>query len=193
MQIKAFKEWTVICQALAQADQSLIIRKGGISEGKSGFSFESERFLLFPTYFHAQNDKIKSAHVELRKEHELGDQIELTHLAELTYTCSVAKWETVQALDEFHIWSEETMRERFDWQKKSDQSKSLIKDLVHVAIVRIYELPEPFVMTYERAHHGCKSWIDIKEVPELLIEKAEPVLSQRQHESKVAELKAILI
>lgn len=189
MQIKAFKEWTVICQALAKGEQSLIIRKGGISEGKAGFSFESEKFLLFPTYFHAQNDKVKSAQVELREEHQLGDKIELTHLAELTYATSIDDWKVAQSLNEFHIWSEETIRDRFDWQKKSDKTQSLIKDLVHVAIVRIYELPEPFVMTYAKQHYGCKSWIDIDGVPELLIERAEPVVSNQLHETKVTELK----
>ncbi len=192
MQIKAFKEWTVVCQALAQGNQSLIIRKGGISEGKAGFSFEAKKFLLFPTYFHAQNDKIKSAQVELRAEHQLGDKIELTHLAELSYATSIADWEKVQNLDSFHIWSEETIRERFDWQKKSDKSNSLIQGLIHVAIVRIYKLPKPFIMTYERSHHGCKSWIDIDGVPELLIKTAEPVMSDQMHESKIAELQAIL-
>ncbi len=192
MQIKAFKEWTVICQALAQGEQSLIIRKGGISEGKAGFSFEAEKFLLFPTYFHAQNDKVKSAQVELRAEHQLGDQIELTHLAQLDYVTSIADWEKVQELDNFHIWSQETIRERFDWEKKSDKSDSLISNLIHVAIVRIYELPEPFFMTYERSHHGCKSWIDIDGVPELLIERAEPVINNQQYKAKLAELKAVL-
>src|SRR4051794_2640193 len=48
----AFKEWAVICQALAEGRQSLIIRKGGIHEGRAGFRVEHEEFWLFPTYLH---------------------------------------------------------------------------------------------------------------------------------------------
>ena len=35
----------------------MIIRKGGIAEGKAGFAFRHEEFLLFPTWFHEQLEK----------------------------------------------------------------------------------------------------------------------------------------
>ena len=41
----AFKEWAVICEALA-ATQSLILRKGGISEEGGTFRPEHAEFLL---------------------------------------------------------------------------------------------------------------------------------------------------
>ncbi len=36
----AFKEWAVIVDALGRGDQILILRKGGISEGRGGFQIE---------------------------------------------------------------------------------------------------------------------------------------------------------
>jgi len=33
----AFKEWQVIVDALAVGEQSLLLRKGGIAEGRGGF------------------------------------------------------------------------------------------------------------------------------------------------------------
>ena len=49
-----FKEWAVIVEALGQGEQIVILRKGGIAEGRDGFRAEHERFWLFPTRFHQQ-------------------------------------------------------------------------------------------------------------------------------------------
>ena len=45
----AFKEWAVVCAALASGQQSLILRKGGIHEGRDGFRVAHREFWLFPT------------------------------------------------------------------------------------------------------------------------------------------------
>ncbi len=50
----AFKEWALVCNALGRGDQSLILRKGGIAEGRDGFRFKHDAFFLFPTLFHEQ-------------------------------------------------------------------------------------------------------------------------------------------
>ena len=55
----AFKEWAVICQALADGKQALILRKGGIAEAGDDFQVEHTRFWLFPTFVHQQRDGIK--------------------------------------------------------------------------------------------------------------------------------------
>ncbi len=54
----AFKEWAVIVDALGRGAQSIILRKGGISEGRGGFKMEHPRFLLFPTLFHQQRESV---------------------------------------------------------------------------------------------------------------------------------------
>src|SRR5579885_3233527 len=48
----AFKEWAVVCRALAEGRQALILRKGGIAEEGGVFRPEHDRFWLYPTYFH---------------------------------------------------------------------------------------------------------------------------------------------
>ena len=50
-----FKEWQVVCDALASGRQAIILRKGGIHEGRAGFSFAEENFFLFPNRFHNQD------------------------------------------------------------------------------------------------------------------------------------------
>ena len=54
-----FKEWTLVCDALGRGEQSIILRKGGIAEGRAGFRFQHPEFLLLPTLFH----EIGRAHV----------------------------------------------------------------------------------------------------------------------------------
>ncbi len=61
----AFKEWAVICQALALGRQALILRKGGIAESTGDFQLEQTRFWLFPTYAHQQHAGIKPEAVPL--------------------------------------------------------------------------------------------------------------------------------
>ncbi len=53
----AFKEWAIVCEALGGGRQSLILRKGGIAEGRDGFAFLHREFFLFPTRFHETLDK----------------------------------------------------------------------------------------------------------------------------------------
>ena len=62
---QAFKEWAVICEALGEGRQVLILRKGGIAEARGEFTIEHRRFWLFPTYVHQQSSGIKPEAVPL--------------------------------------------------------------------------------------------------------------------------------
>src|SRR6187399_1619699 len=52
----AFKEWAAVCEALAAGRQTIILRKGGIHEGREGFRVEHRQFWLYPTNFHQAAD-----------------------------------------------------------------------------------------------------------------------------------------
>ncbi len=54
----AFKEWAIIVDALGRREQIIILRKGGISEGRDGFQMEHPQFLLFPTLYHQQRESV---------------------------------------------------------------------------------------------------------------------------------------
>lgn len=45
----ALKEWAIVCKALEEGRQVLLLRKGGIMEYKQGFEIKHNKFLLFPT------------------------------------------------------------------------------------------------------------------------------------------------
>src|SRR5258705_3213217 len=44
----AFKEWAIVVDALGRGEQIVILRKGGIREGRGGFHVEHPQFWLFP-------------------------------------------------------------------------------------------------------------------------------------------------
>src|SRR4029077_16143130 len=52
------KEWAVTVRALAEGEQLLTLRKGGIREENKHFELEHERFFLYPTFDHQQNDLV---------------------------------------------------------------------------------------------------------------------------------------
>ena len=39
MESVGFKEWAIVCEALGRGEQSIILRKGGIAEGREGLPF----------------------------------------------------------------------------------------------------------------------------------------------------------
>lgn len=164
----AFKEWQVICDALASGRQSILLRKGGIHEGRSGFSFAHERFHLFPTKFHAQTDHVREGGFTPEREWQVGNKFQITHFAEATFAVTLTDWSQVQALHPYHIYTDETLRERFDW-----EGKGMATGSIHLALVRVSKLRNPLELTYEKRFGGCRSWLEI-DAPEP--EDALPVI-----------------
>lgn len=158
----AFKEWQVVCKALGAGRQSVILRKGGIHEGREGFAWKHERFALFPTRFHTQGEGVKPADWEKFGEAGLnewqeGDVVPIEWECEVTSAITLDNWEDVAALNEQHIWTEEVVRERFDWEMKGMKGQSL-----HAAFVTIKKTSENLNIVYQKKRHGgCRSWLEL--------------------------------
>ena len=54
-----FKEWGLVCGAMGHGLQSIILRKGGISEDEGSFAFKHREFYLIPSHFHEQAGRLK--------------------------------------------------------------------------------------------------------------------------------------
>ncbi|HEY8933561.1 MAG TPA: DUF1802 family protein, partial [Rariglobus sp.] len=130
-----FKEWQVVCDALASGRQAIILRKGGIHEGRSGFSFAHDSFFLFPTRFHAQNDQVKEGRCEALPEWQVGDLVRITHRADAVWAKTLTERAQVEALAPYHIYADQVVADRFDWEGKGMASGS-----IHVALVRVSKL-----------------------------------------------------
>jgi hypothetical protein len=169
MSAPAFKEWQVITEALGSGEQIIILRKGGIAEGRAGFQVEAQRFWLFPTQFHAQREKTKPAAAGcFPPESPAADApatVSLRYFADLVGTCFLDNWNAVAALDAFHFWTEAAVREKFEW----DQPPGL-----HVLVVRVHRVHTPVTLKLTPEMSGCKSWIDL--TPDFNSQPSSPVL-----------------
>ncbi len=153
----AFKEWAVVCRALAEGHQSVILRKGGIAETGGRFRPEHGEFLLYPTYFHEHRECVKAA---FRHLFELTESdrpppgwVRLTHFVRVTDTRLVTDLSEVLALDGLHIWTEEVVRQRFHYRTPG----------LFVLHIRTFPLREPMVLAERAEYAGCKSWVHLTE------------------------------
>lgn len=179
-----FKEWQVVCDALASGRQSILLRKGGIHEGRQGFSFAHDSFFLFSTRFHAGTEQIREGGVNTLPEWQPGDLIRIKHHAEAAWAVTLTDWEKVAALEPYHIYTEPTVRDRFDWEGKGMASGS-----IHVALVRVRELAAPWEFPYEAKYGGCRSWLNLPVPPEGWRETARPVVQDATFQELAERLK----
>ena len=156
-----FKEWTVVCDALASGRQTVILRKGGIHEGKNGFGFLHSQFYLFPTRFHVSAEQIREGAVGSMPEWQAGDLVQITHSVNVTEVRTLIDWEEVAAFAPQHIYTEKTVRDRFDWDFKGNGAQS-----IHVASVEVGKLESPWLFPYLASYGGCRSWVTLPAAPE---------------------------
>ena len=155
----AFKEWQVVCDALESGEQSLILRKGGTSEGKLGFQWLHDRFFLFPTQYHEQANQVKPGpDGQPRTFDSAGgpdgeiEAFAIRLFAETTEVGRLTDWRAIEALAEEHIWTEPVIRERYEWGDEPG---------ISYARVRIWRLAEPWVLANRKGFGGCRSWIGL--------------------------------
>lgn len=184
-----FKEWSFVCEALGQGAQTLILRKGGIHEGKKGFQFQHKDFWLFPTGFHAQEGQLKwlpsdPEQVAVPKDEERFD-VKLKYFAKTEEVFKLSDWSKVDRLRDFHIWQDQVVKERFAWNEES---------CLHLAIVRVYRLKEgaTWEFPYLKSYGGCRSWLKLPEEGLRLEEKLEPVLSEEVYADQVKKIQDAL-
>lgn len=153
----AFKEWEGIVEALGQGAQILLLRKGGIAEGRAGFQVKHPKFWLFPTKYHQQWEKSKPG---LRRFVPASDaaskEITLAYFAEVTDTIYLDSWEQVARIDDAHFWGEEILKERFGYAERPGMQAGL-----HLIIVRVSRVNLPHKLQPSSDYDGCKSWIDV--------------------------------
>jgi len=153
----AFKEWEAIVEALGHGAQIVILRKGGIAEGRAGFSAKHPKFWLFPTGFHQQWEKTKPALKQfVNPSAEPKKEVALTYFAEVTDAVYLSSWDQVSRLDDAHFWGEEIMRERFEYKDRPGMEAGL-----HLLIVRVSKVNLPHPLAPSPEFEGCKSWIDV--------------------------------
>jgi hypothetical protein len=165
----ALKEWAVICRALAEGKQAILLRKGGIAEAAGAFVLEHTRFWLFPTFTHQQRAGIRREALPLLKEAEAQrppqGSVRLTHFGEVGGVYQVRDLTRALLLGHLHFWSEETVQARFAYRHPG----------LDVMAVRVFKAPQEFELSLTSAYAGCRSWVELD--AGLSTHGAVPVLS----------------
>jgi len=161
----AFKEWASICAKLANGEQSLILRKGGISEENGEFKPEHPRFWLYPTYFHEPEGS----------ERPPPGKVILSHWVEVTGVTYQEKLEPLLNLRGLHGWTEETVRQRYAYRSPG----------LYVLTLKVFRGPRHEVIESPE-YAGCKTWVHLADP--LSTEGSSPVLSEAEHDRAAAEI-----
>jgi len=197
----AFKEWAVTVRALAEGEQLLTLRKGGIREPGKSLRLPHERFFLYPTFDHQTGDLVRESHQpELRRALEEGvwsdgepllqaftsgtrvqqpDRVRIRAWAEVAEHFTVTDPRCVDALTPYHVWTSDYASKRLAWKRRHP---------LHVILLRTYRIPRPVTVKVRDEYGGCRSWVDLhRQLPF----EGTPVLSDDEFERAAAEIEAL--
>ena len=181
----AFKEWAIVVDALGRGEQILILRKGGISEGRGGFQMEHSQFLLFPTLFHQQRESVIAAAQE--RYDQIAPHLPSPEVVRVEFFADVGAWRQVDSLSAAetlrgqHCWRDEVIAQRFDWGRA--------KNIFAIAL-RVHRLPLAIELPMSPAYGGCKSWVEFDR--DISTTGALPVLDQPAFDQKLSQFLAAL-
>jgi hypothetical protein len=151
----AFKEWAAIDAALGDGAQTVIVRKGGIHEGREGFRVAHGEFWIFPTYVHeaAAGLEPDAAPLLARVEAERPQTglLRLSHYAVVNDVYELRDEALLPRPAGEHAWSAKTIEERFHYRQPG----------LFVLVVRVYAARTPQVIPNSPHFAGCRSWVEL--------------------------------
>ena len=184
----ALKEWSIICKALEDGNQTILLRKGGILEYKKGFEISQKSFLLYPTLEHQAAEYLQPKYLQSyqlnlseNKSKEIQNNTNiLKSIARIEAIQEFHDHQKLPELEKYHIWNEKYVNMRMNYNPKKPMNALLL---------RIYKLPQPISINVNPEWAGCKSWIDIDmsekygnqfgSIPEMLYQ-SEPVIKDKE-------------
>ncbi|MYB30767.1 MAG: DUF1802 family protein [Cenarchaeum sp. SB0663_bin_5] len=173
------KEWSTVVGALEAGEQLVILRKGGIMETASGFLLESHKFLLYPTWEHQTEQNIRKPFLcHMQRKRPPPDMNTITSYAQVLYECDVDSDDTIEQLEDFHIWSREYIMSRRAWQPQRPMRAVFLK------VFKIDPITIPILSEYS----GCKSWLD----SDTTCDGGQPVLSDKQIKLQLDKFQSIV-
>lgn len=183
----ALKEWAIVCKALEEGRQILILRKGGIMEYRQGFEVKHNSFLLYPTFEHQSEESIQPDYI-----HKLSDVLHnapingtnrITSYAKVVGIKEVTDKSVLQALKKYHIWNDNYVDVRMNYNPKKPMS---------IVLLRVYKISNPMQVDIKPEWVGCKSWIPIDFVMPTDNESNQPVLDDFKFNQVLDEIYGVL-
>ncbi|MDQ3838715.1 MAG: DUF1802 family protein [Thermoproteota archaeon] len=158
----ALKEWAIVCKALEEGRQVLLLRKGGIMEYREGFQVKHNSFLLYPTYEHQSIESIQPdfAHelTAMLQEERDKNKVRITSYARAIAVKQIEDVSLLSQLQKYHIWNESYVQVRVKYNPKKP---------MQVVLLRVYRLQDPIEVEMNSEWFGCRSWLDIQMFPSL--------------------------
>jgi len=180
----AIKEWAVVCEALAEGQQTVLLRKGGIDEGPEGFQVQHREFWLFPTNFHQDPEELVDEAGplldRLSLKHTSGHVIRLALYAVVEDVVRITHSERLARLEGWHILAESTVAKRFIYREPG----------LNVLALRIYRSRSPVDLADTPYFAGCRSWVKLPQ--ELSTAHLTPILSDAEFSQRMRKLRAAL-
>ena len=154
--LAALKEWRIVCRALEEGRQVLLLRKGGVLEYRQGFEIKHESFWLYPTAEHQSREFIQPDYVE--KMDDLFDGNSSNHVRIKSYAkveriYEIRKESFLPMLRRYHVWNDKYVQMRMNY----NPTKPL-----YALLLRVYKLDRPISLETMPEWSGCKSWINIE-------------------------------
>ena len=181
----ALKEWAITVEAMAQGDQVLLLRKGGIHEEGKDFRVIHDEFLFYPTYLHQKVDLLQPSHqLALRKmleETQDDTKITFTYWATAEEVLEISDQEKVDDLEPHYIWTTAYAQSKLHWKPMLPLS---------VMLLRVYKLEKPVTVSYLPEYGGCTSWVEV--LTDVNLGNMEPVLDNAAFQKQVDEIKGSL-
>ena len=180
----AFKEWKSVCDTLEKGDQTIILRKGGIAEGREGFLWQHREFFLFPTFHHDHRNQLKiDAKLNDASFSKPPDgQIEIRLHAQIIWSADLNCLDVAAKLDPFHTWKPEVIEQRFDYSENKG---------IRLALLKVSRLKTPWILDEGPAFGGCRSWIELPK-PEIEGMELNPVMSDADFSMQKSQLEQLL-
>ncbi len=180
--MQALKEWAVVCRALEEGRQVVLLRKGGILEYRQGFEVKHEKFLLFPTFEHQSKEHLQADFAgrldQILKDQPTHGSNRITSYAKVVEVKEISDRSAIKSLETYHVWNESYVNARMDYNAKKPMS---------VMLLRIFKLVQPIVVDSKPEWAGCKSWIPLE-----MDAAGTPVLEDSQFNKLTSEVKGVL-
>ena len=181
----ALKEWAVLCDAMARGDIVALVRKGGIREQRAGFAVRHDRFVLYPTYFHAREGELASRFRETLAASAATQPpsgiVRLSLVADVAAVWQVHDLDTLRSIDAEHGLAWPAVESRFNYRGVPG---------VQVVAVRVSRLTTVADVPEIRRYAGCVSWVALED--DVDITGATPVLPDTAFDTRLARLHSAL-
>jgi hypothetical protein len=153
----ALKEWAIVCQALEEGRQVLLLRKGGIMEYREGFQVKHNYFFLYPTFEHQSIESIQLNYAQklamMLQEETDHSKVTINSYARAVALKQIKDGSLLSQLHKYHIWNERYVNVRMNYNPKKP---------MQVILLRVYKLQNPIEAEVRSEWLGCRSWVHIQ-------------------------------